>query len=365
MRMYLLVAAVAALVVAGCGGPGAASQSTAPSVAAVATADPSVAASASPPGSPPAIEGRPVLKPGEPWLVYAWYPESLYLVRSDGSDRHRLDLGVEGEPFAASWSSDGERLAFVLRGDATEAPNGAIWTADADGTGAAALYGGADACPDGAYWPAWSPDGTRLALICYEVKGDKGFTSVAILDPATGTRTDLATFTYPQTIDNAPSWAPDGSALTFESITWDPTDQFIQTSVVATVPTAGGEVTVLTDPELFAGHPDWSPDGSRIAFSTYDTGNIHGIQDPSNVYTIAPDGSGLRQVSTASTDGTMRLGQPFWSADGSRIVVSVARDWDKDSTGQPKNTLGWVDATTGAFTEIGTEGKRFRERPEP
>jgi hypothetical protein len=30
-----------------------------------------------------------------------------------------------------------------------------------------------------------------------------------------------------------------------------------------------------------------------------------------------------------------------------------------------ENTLAWVDATTGAFHEIGTEGKRFRERPAP
>jgi Tol biopolymer transport system component len=134
-------------------------------------------------------------------------------------------------------------------------------------------------------------------------------------------------------------------------------------SLVATVPAAGGTVHRLTDPKLFASHPDWSPDGRLIAFNTYDTGNIHGIGQPSNVYTIAPDGSAMRQLSSASTDGKMRLGQPFWSPDGTRIWVSVARDWEKDSTGQFRNTLGWVDATTGAFHEIGTEGKRFRERP--
>lgn len=67
---------------------------------------------------------------------------------------------------------------------------------------------------------------------------------------------------------------------------------------------------------LMGGHPDWSPDGSLIAFNTYDTGNIHGITEPSNVYTIEPDGSNLAQPSTASVNGTMHLGQPFWSVDG-------------------------------------------------
>lgn len=311
-------------------------------------------ASAQAPSAPPIL-------PGEAWLTYAWYPQKLYLVRPDGSDRHVVELGVPGEPFAVSWSPDGERLAFVIRDETT--PNGSIWTAAADGSETALLYDGAGDCDDGAFWPAWAPDGRRLAMVCYRVEGDAGYSSIAVLDTATMSRTDLVQLTYPVTVDNPPSWSPDGTALTFEIITWDPTDTFVASSVVATVPAAGGEVTRLTDPTLFAGHPDWSPDGSLIAFNTYDTGNIHGIEEPSNVYTIAPDGSDLRQLSTASVDGKMRIGQPFWSSDGSRIWVSIGRDWEKDSTGQFKNTLGWVDAATGEFHEIGTEGKRFRERP--
>lgn len=170
-----------------------------------------------------------------------------------------------------AWSADGQRIAFVLRGDASSTPNEAIWTANADGSDAALLYDG---------------------------NGE-----------------------YPETVDNPPSWSPDGTTLAFDIITWDPTDTSLSQSLIATVPVAGpsGPVTRLTDPTLFASHPDWSPDGSVIAFNTYDTGNMHGIEEPSNVYTIAPDGSGLRQVSTASVDGT-------------RIWVSIARDREKDST---------------------------------
>ncbi len=362
---------VVAVLVAGCGGgvattpsPSAASLATPTATATPSPAQASPAAvSPSPVVSPPAAEGPIDILPGDPWLVYAWYPESLFLVRPDGSDRHRLDLGIPGEPFAPSWSADGERLAFAMRDETT--PNGSIWASDADGSGAEPLYDGDGDCNFGAFWPQWSPDGSQLAMVCYHGTEAEAYTSVSLLDPVTSERTDLVDLLYPMTIDNPPSWSPDASALTFEIITWDPTDQFVQESVVATIPTAGGEIARLTDPTLFAGHPDWSPDGSLITFNTYDTGNMHGIAEPSNVYTIAPDGSGLRQVSTASKDGFMRLGQPFWSADGSRIWVSIARDWEKDSTGQFSNTLGWVDAATGALTEVGTEGKRFRERPAP
>ncbi len=367
MTVRPMLAVSILVLVAACGG-GASSGSAIPSDTRVATAPPvGPAGSPTPSGSAPPAPTAQTLIPGEPWLVYSWYPDALYLARPDGSDRHPLDLGVEGVPFAPAWSPDGERIVFVLRGDASPTPNGSIWTADADGSEATMLYDGNGECAEGAFWPSWSPDGTRLAMVCYSIDGEVGFSKISILDVATMTRTDFVTLTYPETVDSPPSWSPDGNTLAFEIITWDPTDTFLSRSVIATkpVPTAGGSgpMTRLTDPALFAAHPDWSPDGSLIAFNTYDTGNMHAIEQPSNVYTIAPDGTGLRQVSTESVDGKMRLGQPFWSADGTRIWVSVARDWEKDSTGQFKNTLAWVDATTGEFHEIGTEGKRFRERP--
>lgn len=365
-RLVVLAILVMVVATACAQGGGATGEPASPSPTPVATpsataVSPTAVPSATVLASPPAAEGPFTVEPGEAWLVYAWYPESLFLVRPDGSNRHRLPLAIEGEPFAPAWSADGERLVFVVRDRDT--PNGSIWTADANGTNLTPLYGQDGECNDGAFWPVWSPDGTRLAMICYDTRNDAGETSISIVDPATGERTDLASLSYPDTVDNPPSWSPDGSALTFEIIRWDPTDQFVESSVVATVPADGGDVARLTDPALFAGHPDWSPDGTRIAFNDYDTGNIHGIEEASNVYTIAPDGSDLRQLSTASTDGKMRIGQPFWSSDGSRIWVSVARDWEKDSTGQFSNTLGWVDAATGDLTETGTEGKRFRERP--
>lgn len=364
----IVLVAVLAVVVAAC-------SATSPSPDSIPTVSPTSRPSptpiASPPASsspdaaaslPPAGSAAPLVS-GEPWLIYAWYPESLYIVRPDGSDRQRLALGISGEPLAPAWSADGERIIFVMRDAKT--PNGSIWTANADGSEAALFYDGNGDCADGAFWPTWSPDGSKLAVVCYHVDGDAGVAEVSVLDPKTMVRTDLVTLDYPDMVDNPISWSPDGSTLVFDVLRWDPTDQFVESSVIATVPVTGGKVTRLTDPTLFGAHPDWSPDGKLIAFNTYDTGNTHGIEQPSNVYTIAPDGTGLRQLSTASTDGKMRLGQPFWSADGSRIWLSVGRDWETDSTGKPMNTLAWVDAASGEFHEIGTEGKRFRERPVP
>ncbi len=334
--------------------------------AAVPSAAPSTGRSPSalPLASPKWAEGPIDLQAGEPWLLYGWYPKSLFLVRPDGADRHRLDLGAEGDPIFPSWSPDGQRIAFVLRVDGAVPGDSrdSIWSANADGTDAKPFYDGDRACDGHADYPVWSPDGKRMALICSYIEDGKGISTVAVLDLATMHKTELVRL-WPEFIDNPPSWSPDGKTIAFDILTWDPTDTVVTSQLVATVPAAGGKVERLTDPALFGSHPDWSPDGTLLAFNTYDTGNTHGTSNPSNVYTIRPDGSGLRQLSTASTDGKMRLGQPSWSTDGTRIWVSIARDWEKDSTGQFMNTLGWVDAATGEFREIGTEGKRFVERP--
>jgi Tol biopolymer transport system component len=58
-------------------------------------------------------------------------------------------------------------------------------------------------------------------------------------------------------------------------------------------------------------HPRWSPDGSRLAFSSNRTGRYE-------IWTVAADGSGARQV----TDGPGEKTWPTWSPDGKRILFT-------------------------------------------
>ena len=60
------------------------------------------------------------------------------------------------------------------------------------------------------------------------------------------------------------------------------------------------------------GSPDWSPDGSRMAFDVRTD-----FRDPGQIYTINADGSGLTNL---TGDSPLVKGPPAWSPDGSRIA---------------------------------------------
>jgi TolB protein len=61
--------------------------------------------------------------------------------------------------------------------------------------------------------------------------------------------------------------------------------------------------------------PDWSPDGTKIAFMS---GNAN---QPIDVYAVNSDGSGVTQL----TSGGLNY-YPNWSPDGHQIAFVSARD---------------------------------------
>ncbi|MBU0493198.1 MAG: hypothetical protein KKB13_15245 [Chloroflexi bacterium] len=106
-------------------------------------------------------------------------------------------------------------------------------------------------------------------------------------------------------LHGSPSWSPDGTRLVFSSA---PASRGGSRPEIYTMDTQGGNRVRLTDNSYADYSPAWSPKGDRIAFEV--------LQD--NTYTICtmnPDGSDVVRL--------VEGGFPAWSPDGEKIAFCV------------------------------------------
>ena len=180
----------------------------------------------------------------------------------------RLLLDDGGEDRAPRWSSDG-KLAFTRGGE--------IWIMDSVGAEPRRLV--RDDFAGGIGGGVWSPDGTRMAV----TSGASGYGQIGVVDVATGTITPL---TYERNEHGSPSWSPDGMWLVYLR-----NDEVgMSNDVVLARADGTGEPRILTEGKGMRSSPRFSPDGTRISF--LESTSVR----TTDLWTIRPDGSGLRQV---------------------------------------------------------------------
>ena len=128
-----------------------------------------------------------------------------------------------------------------------------------------------------AWFPVWSPDGTRLA---FHVGRD---VHVSPRDGAQLTRltTDPDNGMYP-------SWSADGSKIVFMSWRTGRTELFVMNA------DGSDQKQLVTMERGDAIDPRWSPDGATIAFVYLPDGRSGTVRA---IHTINADGTGLRRLS--------------------------------------------------------------------
>jgi Tol biopolymer transport system component len=104
-----------------------------------------------------------------------------------------------------------------------------------------------------------------------------------------------------------PAWSPDGTRIAFSSNRDGNRDIYV-------VKVNGSDLRRLTHHEATDEYPAWSPDGERIAFGSLRSGDFE-------VFVMESDGMGLQQV-TAHPAVDFR---PAWSPDGDWIAFSSSR----------------------------------------
>ena len=237
-------------------------------------------------------------------------------------------------------SPDGSRLAYV--GDDSPDPgrprvrDDQIFIAGIDGVGVRQVTH----APNGAWSPAWSPDGTRIA---YEAIDSGHQVGLYVFDVASGESTRItgvnagyrrcvpvlhpggcaATSILPgQPLE--PQFTPDGSSLVY-------TGGSNGQTVIWIVPVAGGESRLLIDPGW---NGSLSPDGSLVTFLGSQ------IDGPAGRWVAGTDGTERRLLPDVYGIPCWSTPAGTWSPDGNRIVCSEA------------SKVIVLDIATGAATPV-------------
>jgi Tol biopolymer transport system component len=198
--------------------------------------------------------------------------------------------------------------------------------------------------------PSWSADGQRLVYI--------GKLGGVFTMRADGSHQRLVTFDNGMT-NSSPGFSPSGRRIVYaqDNLEVADSDTPRRLSILKVRPDGRKKRRLVTG---YVSAPTFSPGGNRIVFQ----GDPKGKQFVYGVWTIRPDGSGLRRLTDPERDGWDYDTALDWSPNGRHILFqrcnSVSRyelcdDWMMRRDGSHKHPV----EGTGFDTVYSPSGRRF------
>jgi Tol biopolymer transport system component len=294
------------------------------------------------------------------------YGAELYLFDSRDGTQRLLPTGVEVDGASRpAWSPDGSRLAFasvITEEDVAEAVQGGKYSSGATSS-LSDLYtihvdtGTVQKLTTGKQTtdPAWSP-GNQIVYSSLQ----QGRWELFVIEPGGAHR---ALTEGGAGVNRRASWSPDGTEIAFLRDAGG-----LQARLNTIRPDGSGLLQLSNLPiDLVQGdQPAWSPDGSMIAVSTSINGHldiITGNKPGRDLYVVTADGAAERRLTQSAERGVADRG-PTWSPDGSQLAFeSFDRDRASESALYTVNADGRCESRVSAVGGWRPEWQPLRGTP--
>jgi len=289
------------------------------------------------------------------------YLSHIWLVNSDGTGAVQFTRG-ENSASGAAFSPDGRWLTFTTRrgGGGDDGARTQVWAISVDG-GEAFPVTSAEVGVSGY---EWSAAGDRIAYLMRDPDTDEEKARVrekrdpifvdqnfkfnhiysVPFDPAATGPGEATRITEGAFHVTSFDWSPDGSTFAFSHQADPRLDEGARAADISTVPSDGsGTVTPLVTLGGTDGGPRYSPDGSRIAFtSSGDRPERVGLAD---VYVVSARGGTPQKLADSHDRSGGLLG---WSRDGSSVLLSESVGTTRHVTALPVDGGPLRQLTRGA-----------------
>ena len=225
----------------------------------------------------------------------------IFIMDADGKNEHPLFVVPPHNDQYPAWSPDGRKMAFTSQRDGGQG----IWLVTLNSDRPLGAEAGKPfqltSSPGLDQYAAWSPDGKKIA---FQSNRDKNW-EIYVID-ADGTR--KRRLTNHRASDNTPAWSPDGREIAFVSARDGNLEVYVMDR-------SGNNQHNITNHAFTDTNPSWAPSGNKITFSSY-------RDDSEEIYVMDADGKNQRNI----TNHPSADSNPSWSPSGSTIAFQSNRD---------------------------------------